>query len=359
MPSVARQGRARGRVLLAAAVLLGAMALASPAPASATLLKGFWGIRQDANGKSSFPVYKDLGVNVVQIQLRWNDAAPIPPINPRDPKSAGYQWPSDVTSAVSQAKKYHMRVAIMIIYSPSWASGSTNPASPPTSPKSLADFAYAASRKYSYAHLWMIWGETNANLQWTPQGGAPQYYSQVLDAAYGQLKKRDKHNLVIGGNTFTAGDTKPFDWVRQMRLPNGKPPRMDLFGHNPFANRKPDLRNPQERPNYADFSDLKRFGKTVDKSLGTKSHRHIQLFLSEWCEPTAPGDSEFAWWLTYKQQADWLKAGFKIAKSIGAYMLGWIHLDDVVTPSGYTSYSGLRDRSGHKKPAYSVFRHGG
>ena len=361
MPQVATRGRARIRVLLAAAVLLGALALDSPAPASAKLLKGFWGPTH-FNGKSAFPIYKDLGVNVFQIQLHWNEVAPVPPLNARDPKSVAYQWPSDIGYAVSQAKKYHMQVSIMPIFTPTWASGNQNRAAPPGSPKNYADFVYAASKKYPSVHLWQIWGETNAALQWTPQGGAPQYYSQVLDAAYGQLKKRDKHNIVIGGNTFTAGDTKPVPWVQQMRLPNGKKPRLDLYGHNPFTNRKPDLSNPPFRPGYADFSDLRRFSKTVDKNLGTSHRHHIPLFLSEWCEPTTPPgqyDSEFSWILTYKQQKEWLQAGFRVAKAVGAYMFGWIHLEDIPNGSGgYKSWSGLVQSNGVHKPAYSAFKHG-
>src|SRR5205085_2138319 len=100
---------------------------------------------------------------------------------------------------------------------PAWANGGQDRAGPPSNPKNFADFAYAASKKYPSVRLWMIWGEPNAALQWNRQAGAPQYYSQILDAAYGQLKKRDKHNIVIGGNTFTAGDTRPVPWVQQMR----------------------------------------------------------------------------------------------------------------------------------------------
>src|SRR2546423_15696335 len=101
-----------------------------------------------------------------------------------------------------------------------------------------------------------------------------------------------------------------------MRLPNGRPPRLDLYGHNPFTLRKPDLTNPPLGHDRADFSDLRRFNRVVDNNLGTPQHRHIRLFLSEWCEPTAPGDTEFNWYITRKQQASWTTAAFDVALAV-------------------------------------------
>ena len=81
----------------------------------------------------------------------------------------------------------------------------------------------------------------------TPDGGGrlsragrrgPRTYARMLDAAYGALKKLNRHNKVIGGNTFTTGTISPRNWMPAMRLPNGRRPRMDLYGHNPFTARR-------------------------------------------------------------------------------------------------------------------------
>src|SRR5207248_789168 len=61
------------------------------------------------------------------------------------------------------------------------------------------------------------------------QARAPHVYAQMLDASYGALKRASKRNLVIGGNTYTTGDVSTREWINYLRLPNGRPPRMDLY----------------------------------------------------------------------------------------------------------------------------------
>ena len=76
----------------------------------------------------------------------------------------------------------------------------------------------------------------------------PHRYARILDASYGALKRVSRKNLVIGGNTFTTGDISVLNWIKNLKLPNGKPPRMDMYGHNPFNNRPPVLHGPAAGP---------------------------------------------------------------------------------------------------------------
>jgi len=92
--------------------------------------------------------------------------------------------------------------------------------------------------------------------------------SKTADATYGRFKKRSREYRIIGGNTTTSGNIDPFNWVKWMRLRNGKPPRMDMFGHNPFGTRGPDLKKDQILVGTADFSDLDIFVPWVDRWLG-------------------------------------------------------------------------------------------
>src|SRR5437762_11416581 len=87
--------------------------------------------------------------------------------------------------------------------------------------------------------MWMIWGEpdrTNSFLPGRPTG--PPIYARMVDGSYGVLKKRSKHNIVIGGMTHFPD---PVSWLNEMKLPNGKPPRLDWWGDNPFSGRFPNL----------------------------------------------------------------------------------------------------------------------
>ena len=73
-------------------------------------------------------------------------------------------------------------------------------------------------------------------LDLTPaQRRGPESYAQILDDSYVALKNVSSENMVIGGNSFSGGDIRPLAFIKALRLPNGKPPRMDYYGHNPSA----------------------------------------------------------------------------------------------------------------------------
>ncbi len=129
---------------------------------------------------------------------------------------------------------------------------------------------------------------------------------------------------------------------------------MDLYGHNPFSFRNPDLRNPASDLDLVDLSDLGRFDKLIQKELGRPRHKNIRLWLSEFTIPTAP-DSEFNFHTTLKTQAKWITNAFKVARKVKAAGLGWIHLRDQTGGS----QGGLLFEDGKRKPGFYAFMRGG
>jgi hypothetical protein len=215
----------------------------------------------------------------------------------------------------------------------------------------------------------MVWGEPSRVHNFAPmtaarpgatrlttrQAAAPRLYARILDATYGSLKGRSRRNLIVGGNTYTTGDIRTRQWIKYLRLPGGKPPRLDLYGHNPFSFRKPNLGNPPEALGLVDFSDLGRLSTIVDGNLARSRGQHIPLFLSEWTIPTAV-DSEFNFYTDLGTQATWIRAAFGIVhRWPRIYALGWVHLSDD-GPGG--SAGGLLTAQGQKKPGYYAFRAG-
>ena len=77
--------------------------------------------------------------------------------------------------------------------------------------------------------------------------------------------------------------------------------------------------------------------------------------------PTDKPDAEFNFHVTRAVQAKWIDQGFKVARAVGAYGLGWIHLyDDVPDASGRRAVvqGGLIAADGQKKPGYAAFKRG-
>jgi hypothetical protein len=358
--------------LFVTVALLAAVALAPPASAARpSSKKAIWG-PVAVNGVSQFPIYRDLGAGIYETGLRWNAVAPTRPATPRDPADPAYIWPLELDVAISEAAKSGIRVAVVLSGSPPWANGGRPPRWAPERSQDFADFARAAARRYPAVRLWMVWGEPSRNDNFMPlvherrghrltreQARAPRRYARLLDAAYGALKSVSARNLVIGGNTFTTGDISPRNWIRNLRLPNGRPPRMDMYGHNPFTGRRPDLRKPPLGYGFADFSDLDTLAGWIDRYLGRR-RSPLRLFLAEFLIPTDHPNYEFDFYVTRRTQADWVAAALRITRRWSRiYTLGWYSLyDDPPNSAGNQVNRGLIDARGRRKPAYFAFRRG-
>ena len=355
---------------LAGATTLAAADRAEAAAAPQTLKKAVWGVTEH-NGQSLFPIYKDLGIGIFQTQVRWDALAPTRPANATDPNDPAYQWGTALDQIIKDAEASGLTVMLQIIGAPGWANGGREFIWPATNPVDYGDFATALSRRYPTVRHWMAWGEPNSARGFGPVVNgphsnrtklskraqqAPRLYAQLLDAAYQGLKAANPANLVIGGNTY-QGAGKPvirtLQWLRYLRLPNGARPRMDMWGHNPYTDRRPDLKDEPSERGLIDFSDLGRLVKALDKAY--KGQR-LKLFLSEWGVPTG-FDQDLEIRVKKKEAVKWVKSGMRIVRkskiSNRIYTLGWsVPVDTARNPQG------LLDRSLRPKATYKAFKKG-
>lgn len=331
--------------------------------ASNAFSKAVWGPVYRA-GVNQFPLYHRLGASIYEIALRWDLAAPTRPRHPTDPADPAYRWPSEIDQAVAQAGRFHMRLLIQIIDAPPWANGGhRDPSWAPRRPGAFAAFAAAAARRYRSVHLWMIWGEPTKPGNFKPlaaarpgarlnraQRRAPHLYAALLDAAYGALKRQSTGNLVIGGSTYTTGALDTQQWIQNLRLPNGRPPRMDMYAHNPFSSRPPSFGASPSPFGEVQFSDLPELSRWIDRYL----HPGLRIFLSEWTIPTHP-DEQFNFWVRPDVAARWITKALRLARHWHRiYALGWINVYD----DPPLSYGGLLTSAGVPKPGFKAFAMG-
>jgi hypothetical protein len=363
------------RIVVCTAALCTLLALwpAANALARADRKKAIWG-PLTRSGVSQFPIYRNLGAKIFEIGLPWAAVAPNRPADPTNPADPAYQWPPELDQAVAGAARSGMRVSFSLATAPSWANGGNTSEFAPTDPTDLAAFEQAAAKRYPSVHLWQIWPEASRAEIFKPlipekrdrpltaaMKQAPHKYAAMVDASYAALKAVSPANLVIAGGTFTTGDISALNWIKNLRLPDGQPPRMDLYGHNPFTARTPSFSDPPLGHGFADFSDLHVLARWVDRYLAKGGrNRKLKFFLAEFSAPTDHANFEFNFHVTRAVQAKWTTAAYRLADHWSRiYALGWFSLyDDAPRPDGLQVNRGLLTSTGKRKPSYFAYRNG-
>jgi hypothetical protein len=340
------------RSALAVAVIV--LALGAPAHAAE---KALWGPAALPDGSSAFGLYDELGIDTLQMSVSWADVAPTRPAAATDPSDPAYRWPADVTVAAAEGPAHGIRLSLLVANTPPWANGDRPPVWGPSDPQDYADFLTAVARRYPLVRRWMIWGEPNRDDRFQPNAEndpvGPRAYAALLDAAYGALKAQSARNMVIGGNTWTSGTVKPPDFLRFMRLPDGRPPRLDWFGHNPFPFRPPRLADTPLAGGFRDISDTDTVSDEVRRAYG----RRIPLWLSEYTIQSGHGSVTFATFVSRALQARYLTRGFRIADDLGAAVagIGWQALLDE-PPAADSANWGLLTYALQRKDAFGAMR---
>jgi len=377
------------KTALRATIILGALMVAVPgAQAEPSTKKAIWGPGR-VDGVSQFPIYQDLGVGILPFGIYWDRIAKSRPADPHNPDDPAYNWAAypDVEFSTREAPRYGIQIMLQVARTPGWANGDQPNTVPPKRARDYANFMIAVSRRYPNVRYFSVWGEPirasnfllhptesrnyfardSDRLQEAPkpfnyrQRKDVRHYAELVDATYGALKKENAGDLIIGGNTTTSGSVDPFNWIRFMRLRNGKPPRMDLYGHNPFGTRGPDLKKKQLVPGTADFSDLDILVPHIDRWLGRSGRNHkLKLFLSEFTAPTEVPSRDFPFYVTPSVQAKWVRDALRIGRSWSRIAtVGWYKLyDSEPDGEGRESRLGLITRAGRRRASYTAFKQG-
>jgi hypothetical protein len=136
-----------------------------------------------------------------------------------------------------------------------------------------------------------------------------------------------------------------------MRLPGGRLPRLDWFGHNPFPFRTPRLAADPLPGGFRDISDTDTLSDEVRRAYG----RRVPLWLSEYTIQSDRGSAVFATFVSRDLQARYLTAGYGIGDELGPRVagVGWLALLD--EPPGPDSANwGLLTHGLQRKPAFGA-----
>lgn len=102
------------------------------------------------------------------------------------------------------------------------------------------EFDVVGAFDVSSTSRWVVFAEPSHFVNFRPPGRqratGPRLYAQLLGAAYGAMHAVRSDVVVIGGNVHPAvlnGEETPDTFLQNMILPNGRRPRLDMFGSTP------------------------------------------------------------------------------------------------------------------------------
>ncbi len=249
---------------------------------------------------------------------------------------------------------------------PSWSNGDRPAMWVAQRPKDYADFMFAAVRRYPQVRRWIAFSEPTSYTNFRPQGEqgrrSPPLYARLLDAAYGAMHAARRDVVVIGGNVHPAGlnddtTTAPDTFLRYMVLPDGRRPRLDVFGVNPFTERRINLALPH-RSGRLDFNDLDWLLQRLDRYW---PGRRLRLFIDEFGWNTEHEATGWLYVVSRKQQAVDLRRAYAAAAKLRRVdTLCWYQLYDEPPRSEGGMWqnwtSGLRTYDGERKPSWLAFK---
>ena len=211
------------RLVLAAIVAVGAFLVYSVRAEASPYVQ--YGIQDDAWLLGGPGAYEErlerverLGVDVVRVNLRWNEIAARKPAKPTSHLDPAYRWnAADVL--LNGLRAHGIAPVVSLIGTPRWANGGRAPNWAPRSASSFANFAAAAATRYPFVRHWVIWNEPNKYWQLRPT--SPKTYVRLLlNPAYAAIKRVAPRDAVAGGVTAPRGgrgSVSPVSWIRGMR----------------------------------------------------------------------------------------------------------------------------------------------
>jgi len=339
------------------------------------------GVQPVAAPETTFPTLVDLRVQIIRLDLRWNEIAAKQPANPTDPADPAYDW-DGFDDTVINAAKNHIQVLFTIFGTPAWAQGRLKGVNrAPRRMASLRYFATAAASRYSgtferddgttlpAVHKWLAWNEPNNPLflqpQWAKVG--KRLYSPVGAKTYVGICTAiwtGIHATKLFGETVACGATaprgnnsgrnirpsiSPLAFLKDLKHYGLRGNRFDVYAHHPYYQRPSET--PATRPKDKNSVTMGNIGD-LTKLLG-KLYGNKKLWITEYGYQTKPPDTLFG--VSWANQAKYLTQAYAIArKNPRITMMLWFLLRDEERLGGWQS--GLFTAAGKKKPAYDAFR---
>jgi hypothetical protein len=369
------------RALVVATLCAAAGLAATPgANASPKLQVGLVDSTETLNGNPGrvFPILKQLGVQVLRVNLSWGGRVGVASRRPADATNPGdpaYDW-SVYDRAVNYAAQYGIKILFTIDFTPAWANGGARENRAPLDANDLRDFAHAAAIRYSGSYpgadgralppvrMWTAWNEPNNPVFLSPQFTrvgkrwviqSARDYARICKAVYDGVHSTElRGEHVACGATAPRGNNSPrsarpsvspIAFVRALKAAGLE--QFDAYDHHPYGRGEAPDAPPTGRSQItlANIDDLT---DEVARLWGPK-----RLWIGEYGYETNPPDHSFG--VSPKLQAEYVTRAFGLARANPSVdLMIWFLLRDETRAAGWQS--GFLTAAGRPKPAFAAFQ---
>jgi hypothetical protein len=360
--------------LAAALALATAAALPGAAQASPSQSMVFEAPTELMQSQLRLPTLEEIhgfGVGRVRQLVYWQAFAP-KPNSRRKPKfdaSNPDAYPPHTWDRLDELVRDAGQVGIQLQLTltgpvPRWATGSHKGHTNRPSVKEYAKWVKAVGARYGdQISIWSLWNEPNASHFLSPQRGAPRLYRRLYQAGVKSLRATasNKHDTVLLGETAprrNRNTTAPLTFLRGALCLSASYHRSKRCGkldtqgyaHHAYTTRT----GPHFHPPAGDVTIgvLSRLTHALDRAGRAKAiPRHLKVYLTEFGIQTYPDKVSG---VPQSRQAAYLAVSEHIAYTNPrvAEFSQYLMRDDRRLGGFQT---GLRTKSGKKKPAYAAF----
>jgi hypothetical protein len=394
------------KTLLASALAVIGAALLLPAGAAAS--RSQWSVFEDHTALVKSPQteriqrlneVKDLGVDTLRIEVKWNEVAPSPgsrtkpSFDASDPTAYAshpnaYPGFGGYDDLIRRARALGFRIIVTITGdAPRWATsggrGTGSNVNYRPSPNEFALFAAAVAKRYSgdlgdlpAVFYFTIWNEPNHRQFIKPTKSAPVIYRNMVDAAIPKIRAANKNARIFIGETAPVGRKPkamgPKEFFRKWLCLNNRFRRTskgsgcrrfkkidaDGYAHHPYG---PTARVPKTR-DVINMLAIRQLGKYLDLAARARRvPRKLPIYNTEFGLQSNPPDRFVSTSPVRQAQLINEKEEYSYRygrlKSYSQYLL----FDDPprkgsksIKWSGFQT--GLRFHGKRKKPAYNAFK---
>jgi hypothetical protein len=156
-----------------------------------------YGVNAHMISNDGLQMLAKIGIGAVRIDFDWDFIQPM---------KDGFNW-AEHDRIVDECQRLGLEVLAVVAYSPKWACGSDNHATPPSNPRDYLSFLLKCVGRYTdRVQAWSVWNEPNLRQFWT--GERDQFIWEIWVPGLRVIRDMDPVATIVGPDLSSTRDNR-------------------------------------------------------------------------------------------------------------------------------------------------------